>query len=648
MMLHMVVIWTGAILVAIGIQPGDPGPPPSTVTEIADALRTGKLTQGDTGEGVVMWPEPFLVDAATTPDGACDQLLAFRDLSDGCLVLVYRRERDLYAACVYADRPWGEPQEEWPIFDQHLFDEHVGLRIDRQQPAEEIADGKDSGTGDGPQPPVVDSGSGLEELGLKQRLKRDLIETLAEKLQGKFMPNATPFDDIVRALREGWMKQGPKRDNEAVVEWSDHPLLYERTTDSRGTSHGSRVETTFRRYLFFYSSRADGQESTDDSAFLLDQDLEPHEEWFYYDSERMAEHVHAVQERIRNLPAVPSGVTASNNHDCSATITWVDNSDNETRFDILREEYRFLSWPSPVEWHLFVDEGVTSFTDRGITGKYRYRVRALNESGASAPSDPVVVAVTSESVSTVQEIASALVSGRIAQGATGDGVVVWPIPWLVDEVIAPDGASDQLAAFRSKDHLVLVFRRDLAIYAACVLYTEHAYSPGVERWPLFDAALFSQHVRMRTPGWLGALLERMFAENQRQEDSSLGKLLMWTNDGSSLDALVAAFEDGRLEQGGTGHEIVSWPKTSWFWNSVKDEGAGSNPSVSVERQGDRYLFVYRDGGGSDAQLRSAFLLDAGQEPHERWYMFDAALMAEHVRLRSTPGHSPTEADTGGY
>lgn len=644
-MLHIALVWASTLLGSVAPRPPDTCPPPSTVAEIADALRTGKLARDATGEGVVVWPEPFLVDAATAPDGGCDELLVFRG---PCVIMVYRRDQRLYAACVYVlDSDWREPEEYWPIFDRELFDEHVRLRLDRQQAAGESADSKGSAVGEGEPPAIIDTRSDPGKLGLKQRLERVVLESLAEKLQVKVLPNATPFEDIVLALREGRMKQGSEHENEAAVEWSDHPFLNDRTTDSSGTSHGSRIEGTFRRYLFFYSSRAEGRESTDDSAFLLDQDLKPHEEWFYYDSEKMAEHVHAVQERIRNIPAVPSGVAAKNNHDCSTTITWVDNSDNEERFEILREEDRFLSWPSPVTWHIGVDENLTSFTDRGITGKYRYRVRALNESGASVASDPVVVTVTSESVSTVPEIASALARGRIEQGATGDGVVVWPMPWLVDEVIAPDGASDQLAAFRSKDRLVLVFRRDRAIYAACILYTDHAYSPGVERWPLFDAALFAEHVRMRTPGWLGALLERMFAEDQRREDSALDTLLMRANGGSSFDALVAAFDDGRLEQGDTGYGVVSWPKSSWFWHSVKDEAAGSNPSVSVEREGDRYLFVYRDGDGPDAQLRSAFLLDAGQEPHERWYMFDAELMAEHVRLRARSGGGSTDFDSGG-
>lgn len=393
-MLQLAVIWTGAILGAIGIQPDDPAPPPSTVTEIADALRTGRLTQGDTGEGVVVWPEPYLVDAATTPDGGCDELVVFRGPR---VIMVYRRDQRLYAACVYVlDSDWREPEEYWPIFDRDLFDEHVRLRLDRQQAVRESTDDDERPVSDGEPPAIINTRSDPDKLGLKQRLERAVLESLAEKLQVKVLPNATPFDDIVLALREGRMKQGPESENEAVVQWSDHPFLADGTTDSGGASHGSRVEATFRRYLFFYSSRVDGREPTDDSAFLLDQDLEPHEEWFYYDSQRMAEHVQAVQERIRNIPAVPSGVAAADNRDGSVTITWVDNSDNEEHFEVLRERRRLGIWGWDGTWHIEVDGNATTFTDRDMTGVYRYRVRATNDSGASGASDPVVVTVTAQ------------------------------------------------------------------------------------------------------------------------------------------------------------------------------------------------------------------------------------------------------------
>lgn len=390
-MLHIALVWASTLLGSVAPRPPDTGPPPSTVAEIADALRTGKLARDATGEGVVVWPEPFLVDAATTPDGARDELIVLRG---ECLILLYRRDDRLYAACVYADRDWREPDEEWPIFDRDLFDEHVRLRLDRQQAAGASTDAKGSAVGKGEPPAIIDTRSDPDTLGLKQRLERALLETLAEKLQVKVLPHATPFDEIVLALREGRMKQGPESENEAVVNWSDHPMLADGTTDSSGASHGSRVEGTFRRYLFFYSSRAEGQESTDDSAFLLDQDLEPHEEWFYYDPQQMAAHVHAVQERIRNIPAVPCGVAAADNFDGSVTITWVDNSGNEESFEVLRERCRFGTWGWDGTWHFEVDENVTAFTDdTGVLGKYRYRVRATNDSGASAASDPVVVTV---------------------------------------------------------------------------------------------------------------------------------------------------------------------------------------------------------------------------------------------------------------
>lgn len=78
------------------------------------------------------------------------------------------------------------------------------------------------------------------------------------------------------------------------------------------------------------------------------------------------------------LPAAPSELSAiaGTGDDCETIfLTWIDNSDNETKFEIERNS----------AWLTDVGANITSYQDIGLTGgaTYTYRVRAYNSAGYS-------------------------------------------------------------------------------------------------------------------------------------------------------------------------------------------------------------------------------------------------------------------------
>jgi hypothetical protein len=94
-------------------------------------------------------------------------------------------------------------------------------------------------------------------------------------------------------------------------------------------------------------------------------------------------------------PAKPSSVSASNNGDGTATVSWTDASTNETGFEILREKYndRKRTWGS-AKLIGPVSANVTRIIDSSNSGAFRYSVRAVNASGKSAYAGPRQVTVT--------------------------------------------------------------------------------------------------------------------------------------------------------------------------------------------------------------------------------------------------------------
>ena len=93
------------------------------------------------------------------------------------------------------------------------------------------------------------------------------------------------------------------------------------------------------------------------------------------------------------IPDPPSNVAAANNRDRTATVTWSDNSDNESSFQIERQKQgKRGAWAGSTLFSVGAD--ATSHVDNCGTGTFRYRVRASNGAGDSAWSAWAEVTVT--------------------------------------------------------------------------------------------------------------------------------------------------------------------------------------------------------------------------------------------------------------
>lgn len=93
------------------------------------------------------------------------------------------------------------------------------------------------------------------------------------------------------------------------------------------------------------------------------------------------------------IPDAPSNAAATNNANRTATVTWQDNSDNETSFVIEREKQNKRGgWGGATL--ISVGADTTSYIDNSGTGTFRYRVLARNAAGDSAWSNYAEVTVT--------------------------------------------------------------------------------------------------------------------------------------------------------------------------------------------------------------------------------------------------------------
>lgn len=82
-------------------------------------------------------------------------------------------------------------------------------------------------------------------------------------------------------------------------------------------------------------------------------------------------------------PTAPTGLTAADAGDASrANLAWSDTSNNETGFEIGREQQSGTSWINPVTRS--VAANIVSYSDVAGVGTFRYRVRSVGAGGASA------------------------------------------------------------------------------------------------------------------------------------------------------------------------------------------------------------------------------------------------------------------------
>lgn len=82
------------------------------------------------------------------------------------------------------------------------------------------------------------------------------------------------------------------------------------------------------------------------------------------------------------LPTAPSNCIATAGAS-AITVTWTDNSTNETAFEVHRQTLSGTTWGSDIS--INVSAGATSYVDSNVTANtYRYQVRATNSAGPSA------------------------------------------------------------------------------------------------------------------------------------------------------------------------------------------------------------------------------------------------------------------------
>lgn len=96
------------------------------------------------------------------------------------------------------------------------------------------------------------------------------------------------------------------------------------------------------------------------------------------------------------LPPAPTGITAGNNGDGTALVSWSVGTTTATSFEVRRQK-----WDSQASvWSVAsvaatVPVSIRSIVDSVGAGTYRYTVRALNSYGASTFAGPATVTVTS-------------------------------------------------------------------------------------------------------------------------------------------------------------------------------------------------------------------------------------------------------------
>lgn len=91
----------------------------------------------------------------------------------------------------------------------------------------------------------------------------------------------------------------------------------------------------------------------------------------------------AIASSSQTPPAAPSNLAATDIGGGQAQLTWDDNSDNENRFIIIRQERVGTSWTNKTTVAK-PPANTTSYVDTPGSGTFRYRVRATNQYGKSS------------------------------------------------------------------------------------------------------------------------------------------------------------------------------------------------------------------------------------------------------------------------
>ena len=112
-------------------------------------------------------------------------------------------------------------------------------------------------------------------------------------------------------------------------------------------------------------------------------------------------------------PAAPTNLAASAGH-AGVTLTWADNSDNETGFEVQRRAGTSGAWQTVTT----TAAAVTSYADTGLASgaTYQYRVRAVNAAGQSAFGD--VATATTTTAATPPAAPTNLAGTATATGVT--------------------------------------------------------------------------------------------------------------------------------------------------------------------------------------------------------------------------------------
>lgn len=91
------------------------------------------------------------------------------------------------------------------------------------------------------------------------------------------------------------------------------------------------------------------------------------------------------------VPLPPTELSIASVNSSQITLTWKDNSLNETKFQVWR-----AVWSGDLVWHADLAANATSYTDGGLESStaYSYCIKACNDSGCTDCTDSKIVSAT--------------------------------------------------------------------------------------------------------------------------------------------------------------------------------------------------------------------------------------------------------------